>query len=105
MKILFFYNLFCSKRKEPVFRLSKVGPDQVAALIVIGLGMLGFVTTYLGVVDLISEYLKPVNEAIEEYREVSERYNFMSEQVRDVEVSKEELLKLNKKLNKIKVKK
>ncbi len=32
--------------------------------------------------------------AIEEYREVSERYNFMSEQVRDVEVSKEELLKL-----------
>ncbi len=32
--------------------------------------------------------------AIEEYKEVSERYNFLSEQVRDVEVSKEELLKL-----------
>ncbi|MBO5797683.1 MAG: chromosome segregation protein SMC, partial [Clostridia bacterium] len=32
--------------------------------------------------------------AIEEYKEVSERYNFLSEQVRDVETSKEELLKL-----------
>lgn len=72
---MFLYNLFCSKRKEPVFRLSKVGPDQVAALIVIGLGMLGFVTTYLGVVDLISEYLKPVNEAIEEYRDSVDRFS------------------------------
>ncbi|MBR2406707.1 MAG: chromosome segregation protein SMC [Clostridia bacterium] len=33
-------------------------------------------------------------EAIEEYREVSERYEFLSTQVRDVEVSREELLKL-----------
>ncbi|MFR1434974.1 MAG: hypothetical protein ACLSS9_06980 [Acutalibacteraceae bacterium] len=33
-------------------------------------------------------------EAIEEYKEVSERFAFLSEQVRDVEVSKEELLKL-----------
>jgi len=32
--------------------------------------------------------------AIEEYKEVSERYNFLSEQVQDVEVSKSELLKL-----------
>ena len=33
-------------------------------------------------------------EAIEEYREVSERYEFLSTQVQDVEVSREELLKL-----------
>ena len=33
-------------------------------------------------------------EAIDEYREVSERYEFLSTQVRDVEVSREELLKL-----------
>ena len=33
-------------------------------------------------------------EAIEEYKEVSERFAFLSEQVRDVEISKEELLKL-----------
>lgn len=33
-------------------------------------------------------------DAIEEYKEVSERYEFLSEQVRDVEVSREELLKL-----------
>ncbi len=33
-------------------------------------------------------------DAIEEYKEVSERYEFMSVQVRDVEVSREELLKL-----------
>lgn len=33
-------------------------------------------------------------DAIEEYREVSERYEFLSTQVHDVEVSREELLKL-----------
>ncbi len=33
-------------------------------------------------------------DAIEEYKEVSERYEFLSEQVHDVEVSREELLKL-----------
>ncbi|MBQ6830741.1 MAG: chromosome segregation protein SMC [Clostridia bacterium] len=33
-------------------------------------------------------------DAIEEYKEVSERYEFMSVQVNDVEVSREELLKL-----------
>ena len=36
--------------------------------------------------------------AIEEYKEVSERYEFLSEQVKDVEVSKEELLKLIREL-------
>ena len=33
-------------------------------------------------------------EAIDEYREVSERYEFLSDQVRDVEISRGELLKL-----------
>ena len=33
-------------------------------------------------------------DAIEEYKEVSERYEFMSAQVKDVEVSRDELLKL-----------
>lgn len=33
-------------------------------------------------------------DAIEEYREVHERYTFLSEQVRDVEVSRDELLRL-----------
>ncbi len=33
-------------------------------------------------------------DAIEEYKEVSERYEFLSTQVRDVEISREELLKL-----------
>lgn len=71
---MFIYNLVCSKRKEPVFRMSKLRPDQVAALTVIALGMLGFVTTYLGVVDLISEYFKPVDVAIEEYRDSVDRF-------------------------------
>ena len=33
-------------------------------------------------------------DAIEEYKEVSERYEFLSTQVRDVEVSRDELRKL-----------
>ena len=60
------------------------------------------------VIENISESQKRLNElkskirglgnvnvsAIEEYKEVSERYNFMSEQVEDVEKSKKEILRL-----------
>ena len=71
---MFVYNLISTKKKQPVFRMSKLGPDQVAALMVIGLGMLGFVTTYLIIAEKIAEYQKPVSDAVQNYRESVDRY-------------------------------
>lgn len=71
---MFVYNLICTKRKQPIFRMSKLRPDQVAALMVVGLGMLGFVTTYLAIAEKIAEYKKPVSDAIQDYRESVDRF-------------------------------
>jgi len=71
---MFVYNLICTKKKKPVFRMSKLRPDQVAALMVVGLGMLGFVTTYLAIAEKIAEYKKPVSDAIQDYRESVDRF-------------------------------
>lgn len=71
---MFVYNLVCTKRKQPVFRMSRLGPDQVAALMVVGLGMLGFVTTYLAITDKIAQYQKPVSDAVQDYRESVDRF-------------------------------
>jgi len=78
---MFVTNKLYSKKKEPLFRMSKLSPDQVAALIVTGLGMLGFVTTYLGIIDHIAESLKPVSEAVEEYRDSVYRFSEVSQTV------------------------
>ncbi len=72
---MFVANKLYAKKKEPLFRMSRLSPDQVVALIVTGLGMLGFVTTYLVVTDRIAEYLKPVSEAVEEYRDSVYRFS------------------------------
>ncbi len=71
---MFVYNLVCTKKKQPVFRMSRLGPDQVAALMVVGLGMLGFVTTYLAITDKIAQYQKPVSDAVQNYRESVDRF-------------------------------
>jgi membrane protease YdiL (CAAX protease family) len=71
---MFVYNLICTKKKKPVFRMNKLRPDQVAALMVVGLGMLGFVTTYLAIAEKIAEYKKPVSDAIQDYRESVDRF-------------------------------
>lgn len=72
---MFVTNKLYARKKEPLFRMSRLSPDQVAALIVTGLGMLGFVTTYLVVTDRIAEYLKPVSQAVEEYRDSVYRFS------------------------------
>lgn len=63
----------CSK-KEPLIRFNKLSIDQVIALIIIGMGMLGFVSIYLIVTDKIAESMQRVEEAMEEYRDNVDRY-------------------------------
>ena len=68
-------NKISAKLDAPLIKIGKLSPDQVAALIIIGFGMLGFVSTYMGIANKISEYFAPVGEAVEEYRENVDRYS------------------------------
>ena len=79
--VMFVTNLLYSKKKEPLFMMGRLKPDQVAALIVVGLGMLGFVTTYLGIVNRIADYLKPVSQAVEDYRDSVYRFSEVPQRV------------------------
>ena len=64
----------CSRKKEPLIRFNKVSIDQIIALVIIGLGMLGFVSIYLIVADKIAESKETVEQAMEEYRDNVDRY-------------------------------
>lgn len=72
---MFIFIKVSSGRGEPLVRMGKLTPDQIAALVVIGLGMIGMVVTYIGIADKISEYLDSLKESIEEYRESMDRYS------------------------------
>ena len=72
---MFIYNKICSRKKEPLFMMNKLGPDQIAALVIVGLGMLGFVTTYMVMAQQIAQASKPMSQAIEDYRDSVDRFS------------------------------
>ena len=72
---MFLLNKISAKLEAPLIRVSKLRPDQLGALFVIAIGMLGFVSTYIGIADAIAEHFKPVEEAVEVYRENVDRYS------------------------------
>ncbi len=79
------------RRLYEEYELTRSEAEQQAAVI----EDMGLATRRLTELKNKIRALGSVNvDAIEEYREVSERYEFLSTQVQDVEVSREELLKL-----------
>jgi len=64
-----------SLKKEPLIKMNTLRPDQVICLMIIGLGMLGVVTTYIIVADKIATYLDSLKNAMEDYRESVDRFS------------------------------
>ena len=64
-----------NRKDDPFIKVNKLFPDQFAALVIIAIGMLGFVTLYILVADMISAYLDSMKEAMVEYRENVDRYS------------------------------
>ncbi len=73
--VMFIIHKVESARHEPLVRIRKLDPGQVAAVVVVALGMLGFVVTYLSIADMISSYFQSLNQAIVEYRESVNRFS------------------------------
>jgi membrane protease YdiL (CAAX protease family) len=64
-----------SIKKEPLIKMNKLMPDQVVCLVIIGLGMLGVVTTYIIVADKIAAFLESMKNAMDDYRESVDRFS------------------------------
>lgn len=73
--VMFIIHKVSSKKDEPLIRVTRLTPGQVIAVVITGLGMLGFVVTYLAIADMISEYYQSLNQAIEDYRESVNRFS------------------------------
>lgn len=64
-----------SIKTNPLIKMNKLKPDQVACLVIIGLGMLGVVTTYIIVADKIATFIESMKNAMEDYRESVDRFS------------------------------
>ena len=64
-----------SSKGEPLIKVKSLRPDQTVAVVIVGLGMLGFVATYLSIVDRLAQSREAVNVAVEEYRESVDRFS------------------------------
>lgn len=64
-----------SLKKEPLIKMNKLMPDQVICLVVIALGMLGVVTTYIIIADKIAAFIDSMRNAMEDYRESVDRFS------------------------------
>ena len=75
--VLFF--IVCKKIKRPVLQMNKVGWVEILLAVIIAIGMLGFVDTFIMVSDRIAEYIKSLSEQMEQYRQSVNRYTGVDE--------------------------
>ena len=66
--------VICKKIKKPVLRTEKIGWIEILLSVIIAIGMLGFVDTFIMVSDRISEYIKSLSDQLEQYRDSVNRY-------------------------------
>lgn len=76
---LFFF--VCRKLKRPLLQVKKISAVDVGLVIIIAVGMLGFVKTFIYVSDQISEYIKSLSEQMTEYRESVDRYSVTKQEI------------------------
>lgn len=74
----FFY--VCKRIKRPILELKKISFVDVGLVIILAIGMLGFVQTFIYVSDRISAYIKSLSEQMTEYRQSVDRYNVVKQQ-------------------------
>ena len=76
------YNRFSSSDKQRRFFMTRrISVFEVILLIIISLGLIGFVTSYLSIFVLISDYLAPVQAEVSNYEESVDRYAEVAQDV------------------------
>lgn len=72
--------IVCKKIRRPVLQLNKIGLTDIVLVVIIAVGMLGFVETFIMVSDRISEYIKSLSDEMDAYRESVNRYSGVKEE-------------------------
>lgn len=81
--VIFFgaFFIICKKIRRPVLQMKKVTWVEILLAVIVAIGMLGFVDTFIMVSDRISEYIKSLSEQMDQYRQAVDRYNGVEETV------------------------
>lgn len=66
--------IICKKIRRPVLQMQKITWIEILLAVIIAIGMLGFVDTFIMVSDRIAEYIKSLSEQMDQYRESVDRY-------------------------------
>lgn len=74
---LFFgaFFILCKKIRRPVLQMKKVTWVEILLAVVVAIGMLGFVDTFIMVSDRIAEYIKSFSNEMDQYRQAVDRYS------------------------------
>ena len=73
--VIFIFHRCNSSKDSPLIKVKRLYPNQVIALVFISIGMLGMVTTYIGIANRIAENMESMKNAMEEYTESVDRYS------------------------------
>ncbi|MCR5286546.1 MAG: CPBP family intramembrane metalloprotease [Saccharofermentans sp.] len=73
--------LICKKLKRPLLKVNKIGFKEAVLVLILTLGMLGFVFTFIIISDKISDYIKSLSEQMEQYKQSVDRYSNVKQEV------------------------
>ncbi len=73
--------LICKKLKRPLLKVNKTGFKEAVLVLILTLGMLGFVFTFIIISDKISDYIKSLSEQMEQYKQSVDRYSNVKQEV------------------------
>lgn len=71
--------IICKKIRRPVLQIQKITWIEILLAVIVAIGMLGFVDTFIMVSDRIAEYIKSLSEQMDQYRESVDRYAGVNE--------------------------
>ena len=71
----------CKKLKRPLLKVNKISFKEAVLVLILTLGMLGFVFTFIIISDKISDYIKSLSEQMEQYKQSVDRYSNVKQEV------------------------
>ncbi|MCQ2515905.1 MAG: CPBP family intramembrane metalloprotease [Saccharofermentans sp.] len=72
------YTAICSYKTQPLLLVERLNKKQVITLIVVGFALLGIVSIYMIIANILSVVLTPIQDELEKYSESVDRFSVIS---------------------------
>lgn len=72
--------IICKKIRRPVLQIRKSSWVEIVLIVIIAIGMLGFVDTFIMVSNRISDYIKSLSDQMDQYKQSVDRFAGVDEE-------------------------